>query len=83
MIPTGAVLYKCAPMLARLSGLRPGTIGATLYVSHSTDDGRRSRRSSAAATVGVLPAASLPNTTFRDGITENFTASPTYAGHLY
>jgi hypothetical protein len=27
--------------------------------------------------------AALPNTTFRDGIVENFTASRTYAGHLY
>jgi hypothetical protein len=25
----------------------------------------------------------LPNTTFRDGILENFAASPTFAGHLY
>jgi len=31
----------------------------------------------------LVPATSLPNTTFRDGITENFTASPTYPGHLY
>jgi hypothetical protein len=37
----------------------------------------------AAATAGVLQSCCLPNTTFRDGITENFTASPTYAGHLY
>ena len=36
-----------------------------------------------AATVGTLPAADLPNTTFRDGITESFAASPTYQGHLY
>src|SRR5205807_4963378 len=27
--------------------------------------------------------AGLPNTRFRDGITESFSASPTYAGHLY
>ena len=33
--------------------------------------------------VGGLPAVDLPNTLFRDGITENFAASPTYAGHLY
>jgi hypothetical protein len=37
----------------------------------------------AAATAGVLTSCCLPNTTFRDGITENFTASPTYPGHLY
>jgi hypothetical protein len=33
--------------------------------------------------IGVIPGCCLPNTTFRDGITENFTASPTYPGHLY
>jgi hypothetical protein len=59
------------------------TSTATLYVSHSSDDGQTFAPFVAAATVGVLPADSLPNTTFRDGITENFTASPTYPGHLY
>jgi len=33
--------------------------------------------------VDTLPAVSLPNTTFRDGVTESFAASPTYPGHLY
>jgi len=56
---------------------------ATLYVSHSTDDGQTFAPFVPAATAGVLQAASLPNTTFRDGITENFTASPTFPGHLY
>jgi hypothetical protein len=56
---------------------------ATLYVSHSTDDGQTFAPFVPAATAGTLPATSLPNTTFRDGITENFTASPTYPGHLY
>src|SRR5207237_5357612 len=59
------------------------TPAATLYVSHSSDDGQTFAPFVPAATVGTLPATSLPNTTFRDGITENFTASPTYAGHLY
>ena len=59
------------------------TSTATLYVSHSTDDGQTFAPFVAAATAGVLPATSLPNTTFRDGITENFTASPTFPGHLY
>jgi hypothetical protein len=59
------------------------TSTATLYVSHSTDDGQTFAPFVPAAAVGVLPATSLPNTNFRDGITENFTASPTYAGHLY
>jgi hypothetical protein len=59
------------------------TSTATLYVSHSSDDGQTFAPFVPAATVGTLPATSLPNTTFRDGITENFTASPTYPGHLY
>jgi hypothetical protein len=56
---------------------------ASLYVARSTDDGRTFSRFVLATTVGTLPSANLPNTTFRDGITENFTASPTYPGHLY
>jgi hypothetical protein len=59
------------------------TSTATLYVSHSSDDGQTFAPFVPAATAGVLPTVSLPNTTFRDGITENFTASPTYPGHLY
>ena len=58
------------------------TSTATPYVSHSSDDGQTFAPFVPAATAGVLPAMSLPNTTFRDGITENFTASPTYPGHL-
>jgi hypothetical protein len=59
------------------------TSTATLYVSHSSDDGQTFAPFVPPAAAGVLPATSLPNTTFRDGITENFTASPTYPGHLY
>ena len=56
---------------------------ATLYVSHSSDDGRTFSPFVPAATAGTLPGCCLPNTTFRDGITENFAASPTWPGHLY
>jgi hypothetical protein len=56
---------------------------ATLYVSHSSDDGKSFAPFVPAATAGTLPGCCLPNTNFRDGITENFTASPTYPGHLY
>jgi hypothetical protein len=55
----------------------------TLYVARSTDDGASFSPFVAAATAGTLPTDDLPNTTFRDGITESFAASPTYAGHLY
>ena len=56
---------------------------ATIYVSRSTDDGQTFSPFIAAATAGVIPGCCLPNTTFRDGITENFAASPSYPGHLY
>jgi hypothetical protein len=59
------------------------TSTATLYVSHSSDDGQTFAPFVAAATVATLPATNLPNTTFRDGITENFAASPTHPDHLY
>ena len=56
----------------------------TIYVSRSTDDGQTFRLFLAAVkNVGVLSATDLPNTIFRDGITESFAASPTYPGHLY
>jgi hypothetical protein len=59
------------------------TSSATLYVSHSSDDGQSFSPFTAAATTGTLPGCCLPNTPGRDGITESFTASPTYPGHLY
>lgn len=54
-----------------------------IYVARSEDDGRSFAPFVAVATPGVLPSAGLPNTRFRDGITESFAASPTHAGHLY
>ncbi len=63
--------------------INPNRGPVTLYVSRSVDDGVSFSPFIAAATVGTLPVDDLPNTTFRDGITENFTASPTYPGHLY
>jgi len=59
------------------------TSTAALYISHSSDDGRTFAPFVRAATVGTLPGCCLPNTNFRDGITENFTSSPTFPGHLY
>ena len=56
----------------------------TVYVGKSTDDGRTfSPFVAASPAIGSIPGCCLTNTTFRDGITENFTASPTYPGHLY
>ncbi len=34
-------------------------------------------------TVNMIPTPGLPNTRFRDGITESFAASPTHPGHVY
>jgi hypothetical protein len=56
---------------------------STIYVARSSDDGRSWSRFVPVITVGTLPGCCLPNTTFRDGIVENFAASPTYPGHLY
>jgi hypothetical protein len=62
----------------------PNGKASSIYVARSTDDGRTwSPFVAAVPDVGILPVATLPNTTFRDGIVENFTASRTYPGHLY
>jgi hypothetical protein len=54
-----------------------------VYVTKSTDDGKTFGPFVEAATPGENPTGSLPNTNFRDGIIENFAASPTYPGHIY
>ncbi len=54
-----------------------------VYVTKSTDDGVTFGPFVAAATPSENPNGSFPNTSFRDGIIESFTSSPTYAGHLY
>lgn len=55
----------------------------SLFVAKSTDDGESFTFSKVVSDVGVIPGCCLPNTTFRDGITESFVASPTHVGHLY
>jgi len=62
----------------------PSGKASSIYVARSTDDGRTwGPFVNAVPNVGLLPVTALPNTTFRDGIVENFTASKTYPGHLY
>lgn len=62
----------------------PGGKPSNIYVARSTDDGRSFGPFVAAVRdVGLLPAAALPNTRFRDGIVESFAASKTHTGHLY
>jgi hypothetical protein len=55
----------------------------TIFVTSSTDDGQTFAPFVAVATPSLIPTAGLPNTRFRDGITESFAASPTHPGHLY
>jgi hypothetical protein len=59
-----------------------GTV-STIYVARSDDDGQTFTPFVPVTTVNMIPTAGLPNTRFRDGITESFAASPTHAGHLY
>jgi hypothetical protein len=54
-----------------------------IYVTKSTDDGRTWGPFVAAASPIENPLGYFPPTNFRDGILENFAASPTYPGHLY
>jgi hypothetical protein len=54
-----------------------------VYVTRSNDDGVTFGPFVEAATPRENPDGFLPNTNFRDGIIENFAASPTYPGHLY
>jgi hypothetical protein len=55
----------------------------TIFVARSTDDAKTFSPFVAVATPTIIPTPGLPNTRFRDGITESFAASPTQAGHLY
>jgi hypothetical protein len=54
-----------------------------VYVTKSVDDGRTWGPFTVAATPTENPVGYFPPTKFRDGIIENFAASPTYAGHVY
>ena len=54
-----------------------------VFVTKSVDDGKTFGPFVQAATPSENPDGFLPNTNFRDGIIENFTASPTYPGHAY
>jgi hypothetical protein len=54
-----------------------------VYVAKSVDDGKTWGPFTIAATPVENPLGYFPPTKFRDGIIENFAASPTYAGHVY
>src|SRR5712692_1293480 len=61
----------------------PNGSSSTIYVARSTDDARTFTPFVPITTFNIVPGGVLPNTRFRDGITESFAASPTYPGHLY
>jgi hypothetical protein len=54
-----------------------------VYVTKSVDDGRTFGPFVLAATPSENTNGFFANTRFRDGIIENFAASPTYPGHVY
>ena len=54
-----------------------------IYVTKSVDDGNTWGPFVVAASPIENPLGYFPPTNFRDGIIENFAASPTYPGHVY
>jgi len=54
-----------------------------VYVTRSTDDGRTWTPFVVAASPIENPTGTFANTKFRDGIIENFAASPSHPGHAY
>jgi hypothetical protein len=60
-----------------------GGVDAELYVARSTDDGKTFTWFDTGQKAHGTPNCCLANTTFRDGVLENFTASQTTPGHLY
>jgi hypothetical protein len=61
----------------------PNGSASTIFVARSDDDGQSFTPFVPVTTVNLIPTPGLPNTRFRDGITETFAASPTHAGHVY
>jgi hypothetical protein len=60
-----------------------GSTSAELWVARSTDDGNTFTWFDTGQMAHGTPGPDLPNTNFRDGILENFAASPTFPNHLY
>jgi hypothetical protein len=56
---------------------------ADIYVTHSSDDGQTFAPWTFVARSHGVPGVDFANGNFRDGILENFAASPTYTGHAY
>ena len=69
--------------VAVASSSASGSTDAELWVARSTDDGNTFTWFDTGQRARGTSGCCLPNTTFRDGILENFAASPTYPNHLY
>jgi hypothetical protein len=70
-------------LYASVASFSKKSSGAELWVGRSTDDGNTFTWYDTHQQAVGTPGCCFPNTTFRDGILENFAASPTYPGHLY
>jgi hypothetical protein len=73
----GNLFVSVASFLAR------GSSDAELWVGKSTDDGKTFTWFDTGERAHGTPGPDLPNTMFRDGILQNFAASPTYPDHAY
>ncbi len=86
-IDSNGTLYIAYAAFPDRGGNSPGQVTklSTMFVAKSTDGGQTFSSFVPAATVGLKDgnAGKLPNTSFRDGIIENFAVSPTLPGHLY
>jgi hypothetical protein len=69
--------------VAVASSSASGGTDAELWVARSTDDGETFTWFDTGKHAQGTPGCCLPNTRFRDGILENFAASPTYPNHVY
>jgi hypothetical protein len=85
--PTNEFVYPAVDaagnVYVSIAGDHPSPDSKTIYVARSSDDGVTWSEFMPVAVARQMPGCCLPNTTFRDGILEHFTASPDYPGHLY
>ncbi|MHB8641509.1 MAG: sialidase family protein [Gaiellaceae bacterium] len=78
-VDASGTLYVAIASFAAASG----SSDAEIYVGKSTDDGTTFTWFDTGQLAKGTPGCCFANTTFRDGILENFTSSQTYPGHLY
>jgi hypothetical protein len=85
--PTNEFVYPAVDaagnVYVSIASDHPSPDRKTIYVARSSDDGVTWSQFMPVTEASVMPGCCLPNTTFRDGILEHFTASPDFPGHLY